>query len=192
MPEVTHFLDQEATSLVYFNNGARAVAYRTASGMWLIGEAEIVDPPPDDGFVYPFNFDFATSEFGTRVDPFGSGKTVFHSGIDGSTSAGVGGGDPVIAAGAGTVAAAGWNVYGSWGTSVIIDHGIVSGNHLKTGYAHMVTGSLTVSVGDSVVAGETIGTVDSTGLSTGNHLHFSTWENGQLINPRNFMMTYGS
>jgi murein DD-endopeptidase MepM/ murein hydrolase activator NlpD len=189
MPEITHLLDNGDNIVVFFNDGSRAMAFAENTNLWILGESGI-GVPPDDLFIWPFNPDFATSEFGIRSNPFGGGKQEFHSGIDGSTAAGAGFGADVIASGAGTVVAAGWNVYGSWGESVIIDHGIISGNRLRTGYAHMISGSLTVSVGDTVIQGEVLGLVDSTGRSTGNHLHFSTWENGKLINPRNFMMTY--
>jgi len=187
MTEATYLYDSGDTIIVGMNNGQRVIAYPTGSDLWLIGEADIV-APPDDAFIYPFNFDFATSEFGWRTDPFGSGNQVFHSGIDGSTGAGVGFGADVIAANGGTVIASGWNVRGGWGNSIIIDHG----SGLWTGYAHMQSGSPFFDVGDTVDRGDVLGLVGSTGSSTGAHLHFSTWDNGTLVNPRNFMVSYGS
>lgn len=192
MPEVTHLFDNADQIIVYMNDGTRAIAWPTIANMWIIGEAGgVVVPPPDTAFMWPFNPDFATSEFGYRTDPFGSGKTVFHTGIDASTSAGVGNGANVLCAGDGTVIAAG-NVRSGWGNAIIIDHGTISGAHLMTGYAHMQAGSPFFNVGDSVDKGDVLGLVGSTGASTGAHLHFSTWENGQFINPRNFMAAYGS
>jgi murein DD-endopeptidase MepM/ murein hydrolase activator NlpD len=186
MPDVKHLFDQGDTCLVFYNDDTIGIAYKAPGGLWIIGESDEGGPGPGANFIYPFNFDNATSEYGWRVDPFDSGKQVFHSGIDGSTSAGVGNGANVIAAGSGTVIAAGSNVRGGWGNAVIIDHG----NGLRTGYAHMQNGSLTVSAGDTVTQGEVIGLVGSTGLSTGAHLHFTTWVNGQTVNPRNFMVDY--
>lgn len=189
MPNVTHVIDTNQGLLVYLNNGTRVLAQPTYGDLWVIGEVDSTTPPPPGGaFIAPFNFDHATSEYGWRADPFGSGKQVFHSGIDGSTSAGVGNGANVIASGAGTVIASGWNVRGGWGNSIILDHG----DGLWTGYAHMQTGSPFFDVGDTVDQGEVLGLVGSTGSSTGAHLHFSTFVNGQTVNPRNFLVDYGS
>jgi murein DD-endopeptidase MepM/ murein hydrolase activator NlpD len=188
MTQVKHMIDLHGGGImVYLNNGTRVLAKPTFNDLWIIGAVDD-DIPPTAAFIAPFNFDFATSEYGWRTDPFGSGKQVFHSGIDGSTAAGVGNGAPVIASGDGVVKIAGWNVWGNWGNSIIIDHG----SGLWTGYAHMQDGSMTVETGDSVSQGDTLGLVGNTGASTGPHLHFSTFVNGQTVNPRNFLMTYGS
>jgi murein DD-endopeptidase MepM/ murein hydrolase activator NlpD len=50
-------------------------------------------------------------------------------------------------------------------------------------YGHMIEGSSTVNVGDTVVAGQIIGRVGNTGSSTGAHLHFEIRENGIAIDP---------
>ncbi|MES2931496.1 MAG: peptidoglycan DD-metalloendopeptidase family protein [Patescibacteria group bacterium] len=76
-------------------------------------------------------------------------------------------GSAINAAAAGTVIISrvgGWN--GGYGNYVVIDHG----NGVQTLYAHMSTDA--VSVGDTVVRGQNIGTVGNTGQSTGYHLHF--------------------
>ena len=76
-------------------------------------------------------------------------------------------GSPINAAAAGTVIVSrvgGWN--GGYGNYVVIDHG----NGVQTLYAHMSTDA--VSVGDTVSRGQNIGTVGTTGQSTGYHLHF--------------------
>lgn len=67
----------------------------------------------------------------------------------------------------------------SYGETVIVRH--TDGG--ATLYAHLENRS--VNKGDVVKAGETIGTADSTGLSTGPHLHFEYVPNGQLIKSKN-------
>ena len=69
--------------------------------------------------------------------------------------------------------------YRSYGEYVVIDHH----DGTMTLYAHMYPDSRTVSVGDTVVQGQVIGTVGTTGNSTGNHLHFEVRINGRCVNP---------
>ena len=65
----------------------------------------------------------------------------------------------------------------SYGNHVIVDHG----NGIKSLYAHM--SKITVEVGQEVDKNTVLGTVGSTGLSTGPHLHLEVIDNGQNINP---------
>ena len=119
-----------------------------------------------------------TSYFGNRVHPI-YGNTRFHSGID----IGAGFGDAIMAAASGTVIYVETPVPGqNWGGSgygnyLIIDHG----NGVSTLYAHCTT--ISVSNGASVSAGQQIGTVGSTGGSTGAHLHFEVRVNGERVDP---------
>ena len=78
------------------------------------------------------------------------------------------GGEPaILASQGGTVTTAGWS-NGGYGYYAIIDHG----NGYRTLYAHMATGSIVVKAGDRISQGQKIGTMGSTGRSTGPHLHF--------------------
>ena len=70
---------------------------------------------------------------------------------------------------------------GGYGNVVIIDHG----DGLETRYAHCAT--LTVQAGDKVPEGAVVGTVGSTGRSTGPHLHFEVRQDGLPTNPTNFV-----
>ena len=88
-------------------------------------------------------------------------------------------GDPIKAASAGKVILAG--VKGGFGNTIMIDHG----GGMVTLYAHQ--SKLGVSVGESVQAGETIGYIGSTGLSTGPHLHFEVRINGTPKNPAKYL-----
>ena len=99
----------------------------------------------------------------------------FHPGID----IGAAFGTPVRAAQAGTVRAAGW--VGGWGRKVIIVHD----PGLDTLYAHL--SRTLVWSGERVQQGTVIGTVGSTGLSTGPHLHFGVLRNGHAVNPVRYL-----
>jgi murein DD-endopeptidase MepM/ murein hydrolase activator NlpD len=113
-----------------------------------------------------------TCPFGPRIHPI-THRPSFHEGID----LGCPGGTPIHAAATGRVVLAGW--YGPYGQAVIIDHG----SGISTLYGHTMTGTLRVHVGQIVQRGQVIAEVDSTGLSTGNHLHFGKYVNGRAVNP---------
>ncbi len=84
---------------------------------------------------------------------------------------------PIRAAGKGRVIFAGTK--GGYGKTVIIQHE----NGYKTLYAHMQKIDRKIRAGVSVAQGKQIGTVGSTGLSTGPHLHFGLYKNGNAVNP---------
>lgn len=111
-----------------------------------------------------------TSEFGWRESPT-AGASSNHPGLD----IGAPEGTPVYAAGAGEVTTAG--SYGGYGNAVVIDHG----NGLETLYGHL--SKVLVSVGEMVNQMQEIGAVGSTGISTGPHLHFGIYQNGEAIDP---------
>ncbi len=115
-----------------------------------------------------------TSYFGYRTSPT-AGASSNHKGIDISAPFGT----PIIAALAGTVIASseGW----AEGKYVIIDHG----NGYKTLYMHMSQRNC-VS-GQHVSQGQVIGYVGSTGISTGNHLHFAVTVNNVYQNPLSYV-----
>jgi len=119
-----------------------------------------------------------TSPFGWRMHPV-LHKRIFHAGID--ISGGGINGKPILAAGGGTVIAAGSR--GGYGNVVMIDHG----NGVVTVYGHQQNGGIRVSVGQRVKRGQRIGTVGSTGMSTGPHLHFEVRVNGSAVNPLNYL-----
>jgi murein DD-endopeptidase MepM/ murein hydrolase activator NlpD len=68
-----------------------------------------------------------------------------------------------------------------YGTTVEIDHG----NGYVTRYAH--NSRLVRRVGALVRAGDEIAKAGSTGRSTGAHVHFEVWQNGQVMDPRRFL-----
>ncbi len=111
-----------------------------------------------------------SSGFGIRVHPI-LGDVRMHTGIDFA----VGTGFPIKAAGPGIVVWAGPR--GGYGNAVIIDHR----NGLGTLYAHQ--SRVNVTVGQKVTAGQVVGFVGQTGMSTGPHLHFEVRELGAPIDP---------
>lgn len=115
-----------------------------------------------------------TSEFGYRRDPFTRGGAL-HTGLDLRGETGM----PALAAAAGTVVTAEWS--GGYGNMVEIDHG----NGIATRYGHL--SGIAVTMGETVVAGETIGRVGSTGRSTGAHLHYEVRINGEPVDPQRFL-----
>jgi len=103
----------------------------------------------------------------------------FHEGIDFPAEVGT----PIEAAASGKVVYA--EVHPAYGKMLEIDHG----NGLVTRYAHC--SSLSVKEGDLVVRGQRVGTVGSTGRSTGPHLHFEVRLNGAPQNPARFLQPTG-
>lgn len=115
-----------------------------------------------------------TSEYGERVSPT-SGASSYHRGIDIGASYGA----DIIAAADGMVTTASYS--SSAGNYVMIDHG----GGLYTVYMH--ASSLTVSAGQTVTAGQVVAKVGSTGISTGNHLHFGVSLNGSYVSPWGYL-----
>lgn len=101
----------------------------------------------------------------------------FHGGID--IMAGYGA--TIVAASPGVVSNVSFS--GGWGQYVIVDHG----GGVTTLYAHMIEGSPTVSVGQSVGAGEMLGSVGSSGYSTVAHLHFEVYVGGSRVDPMGWL-----
>jgi len=111
-----------------------------------------------------------SSGFGYRSAPCGACSSL-HQGLDFNPGMGA----PIGAVAAGTVRVSG--TYFSYGTAVVIDH-VVDGREVSTLYGHMIPGSSPLKVGDTVEAGEFIGKVGSSGVSTGAHLHLEVWMDG--------------
>lgn len=117
-----------------------------------------------------------SSPYGYRIHPLSSGKE-FHPGIDLAADKGT----PVYATADGAVdfSKDGWN--GGYGTLVKLDHSF----GFKTYYAHL--SATAVKKGDFVRKGQLIAYVGSTGISSGNHLHYEVRFLGSHIDPINFL-----
>lgn len=114
-----------------------------------------------------------TSPFGMRDHPVNGGIKP-HEGIDVAAPINT----PVVAVADGVVTATGW--MGGYGISVIIQHS----GAMKTRYSHL--NEVALQAGSRVKAGDVIGYVGSTGVSTGSHLHFEVLIAGRPVNPLNY------
>ncbi len=122
-------------------------------------------------FLFPLaSYKYVSSDYGPRNAPT-AGASTFHKGIDFAAAYGT----DIYAAYDGEVAAASYS--GAMGNYIMIDHG----DGLYTVYEHC--SALYVQKGDKVVMGQTIAAVGSTGISTGNHLHFGVRRNGEYTSP---------
>lgn len=106
-----------------------------------------------------------TSSYGWRISPI-SGEALLHEGVDWAAPQGT----PIYAAAAGVVTEVDYN--GHSGYYVGLTHYTPDGGSFQTYYRHQTEGGIVVALGQEVAAGERIGTVGSTGWSTGAHLHF--------------------
>ena len=114
------------------------------------------------------------SGYGRRYHPILK-VTRMHTGVDFSAKTGT----PIYATGDATVVAAGKNLneYSGYGIVCVLDHGF----GYRTLYAHMH--DVQVRQGQKVKRGEQIGSVGSTGMSKGSHLHYEVIQNGKKVNP---------
>ena len=156
-------------------------------GGFVGGGGEIIDPDTDwEGtgiFQWPLPQSYPiTSRFGYREDPF-TGEIAYHSGTD----IGAPGGTPILAAADGTVTIA--NAIDSWGGGYGYHIKINHNDTFDTLYAHC--SSICVTVGQEVKQGEVIGYVGTTGNSTGNHLHFEVWQNGERTDALGYFKAKG-
>ena len=115
-----------------------------------------------------------SSKFGNRFHPIRK-ERCFHTGLDMAAQYAT----TVHSTASGTVIFAG--VTNGYGKKVVVAHryGFV------TCYAHLTY--IYAKVGQRVRKGECIGFVGSTGMSTGNHLHYEIIKNKRFINPINFI-----
>lgn len=114
-------------------------------------------------------------DFGWRRNPFSGNSSEFHSGLDISGEKG----DIIVAPANGIVIKAGWS--GGYGNMIEISHG----SGLSTRYGHL--SQIDVEIGESIVRGQEIGNVGSTGRSTGPHLHYEVRMDDKPINPHVYL-----
>lgn len=126
-------------------------------------------------FMHPLGGGAVSSPFGYRYHPFSNAR-LFHTGIDFAVDFGT----PVFAAADGVVQEI--NREPLLGLSVLVAHR----GEYETMYAHLQ--EAIVTVGDRIRAGETVGFVGSTGMSTGPHLHFEVRFRGTPRDPGQYIL----
>ncbi len=129
------------------------------------------------GFIRPVNAK-PGSAFGRRFHPILK-YWRNHNGTDFGAACNT----PLYAAQSGTVVTA--RTQGGFGNYVVIDHGVIGGASIMTGYAHQ--SRMAVQPGQRVSAGQLIGYVGTTGLSTGCHLHLQVYKNGKVVDPLSYI-----
>ena len=115
-----------------------------------------------------------TSPFGQRFHPIFR-EWRLHAGVDLSAPCGT----RIVAAAAGTVTHVGFDASGGW--RLVVDHGVLGGSQVATSYLHAQ--GYSVRLGDRVARGQVVGSVGSTGWSTGCHLHLSARVDGRVVDP---------
>ncbi|MEA3337313.1 MAG: M23 family metallopeptidase [Chloroflexota bacterium] len=134
------------------------------------GDRTLPEPPASQGPLAPWRAqDFVWPAYGRLTQVF---WLPAHPAIDIGSPLGT----PVRAADAGRVVVTVWSSEG-YGNHVVISHP----DGYRTLYAHL--DSINISVGENVARAELIGTVGSTGRSTGPHLHFEVSFSGRRYNP---------
>ena len=126
----------------------------------------------------PLNGARLSSAFGNRKHPI-LGFTKMHRGVDFAAPIGT----PIFAAGDGIIELSGWN--GAYGKYIRIKHN----GTFKTAYAHL--SKIYKKRGSRIKQGEIIGSLGSTGRSTGPHLHYEILINGRQVNPLRIKLPSG-
>ena len=116
-----------------------------------------------------------TSVFGLRLHPIFK-EWRMHNGVDLSAPCGT----PLYAGADAVVTHMGYDASGGW--RLVLAHGRVGGVDLRSVYLHAQ--GYRVRAGDRVARGELVGTMGTTGWSTGCHLHFSTKVDGRHVDPQ--------
>ena len=113
--------------------------------------------------------------FGMKHDPF-TGYKQMHRGIDIANHTGT----PIVATADGRVSKVARN--GGMGLMVTIDHGY----GFVSRYGHLSKSN--VKTGQRVKRGDVVALMGSSGYSTGPHLHYEVWRNGQALNPSKYIL----
>lgn len=153
-----------------------AMTYLSGQSLGGCGDGSIVAPIVGDNLVITSG----AGQRGRYSDYSGQYVNRPHNGLD------LVGGSEIVSMAKGTVTLA-QDRYDGYGTAVKIDHG----NGMQSLYVHMVEGSLKVSQGATVSAGQPLGIMGNTGDSDGVHLHFEVWQDDVRINPYPLLVENG-
>ena len=155
------------------------LASDAATGRQLVADGATVTPA--ESWTLPLHGE-DTQDFGPTpyyFEPAMTYRGVYYPHFHDGTDIAVPWGTPVLAPARGVVVFAGTMGDGAVVVVMAHDAGLVSM------YAHLENRvfPLPVKAGDTVQAGDRIGNVGLTGVTTGTHLHWSVWRNGKLIDP---------
>jgi murein DD-endopeptidase MepM/ murein hydrolase activator NlpD len=140
---------------------------------------DVPDEPSDNGGRLSKPIDtYITSPFGMRFHPI-----LHYWKLHDGTDFGAGCGTPIRAAASGVVTDKYYN--GGYGNRLFISHGVIDGSSITTVYNHL--SRYKAHVGERVSRGEIIGYVGTTGYSTGCHLHFMVYQDGNVVNPMKWL-----
>jgi len=162
----------DANEILTENISAGAVIFIPGGKMDTNALNRAIKRPVIEKMIYPVSNRRVTSNYGWREDPVNpvAGQMTFHRAVDLAGKMG----DPVKAALKGTVLHVDSNR--NLGNFIILKHG-----EYQTLYAHL--SAVSVKAGEEVSQGQLIGKVGETGYTTGPHLHFEVFRNGNRINP---------
>jgi len=177
---------------VLVNSAAQGSCLPNSIGSAAPGSGDsVADPAVPEAsrvvFPLPVGSWVRTSGFGMRVHPI-TGVRKLHTGVDYAAPAGT----RIMSVADGRVAFAG--PAAGYGNLILITH-TVGGRVVASGYAHMASSGIHVGVGDTVVAGQHIGDVGSTGYSTGSHLQLEIrpgGANGAPVDPEPWLASHGA
>lgn len=159
-----NYIQSQIEDLTVENKALTSILQQTSSSGTPNGTSSFINPTSGT----------YTSKYGPRIHPI-TKKQSFHTGQDIANSYGT----TIVAADSGTVVRASYN--GAYGNAIVVDHG----NGYSTMYAHLQ--AFSVSTGDTVSQGQKIGEMGSTGWSTGPHLHYEVWYQGQHTDPMKYL-----
>jgi murein DD-endopeptidase MepM/ murein hydrolase activator NlpD len=134
-------------------------------------------PNDSSSLSWPINT-YITSPYGMRFHPI-----LHYWKLHDGTDFGGGCGTPIHAAASGVITDRYYN--GGYGNRLFLNNGIIHGSAITTVYNHL--SRYKVRVGQHVNKGQVIGYVGTTGYSTGCHLHFMVYQDGQVVNPMNWL-----
>lgn len=156
---------------------AAMAAASASSGGYVDTSGDVFVPASAGTFIWPFDQSYPiTSGFVNRISPIW-GSAELHTGLD----IGAPYGTTIRASAAGRVLVSEFN-NGGYGNYVVIDHG----NGYSTLYGHASLNL--VQAGQTVVQGQAIAQVGSTGWSTGPHLHFEIRINNSPVDPSSYVL----
>lgn len=166
---------KEVAAQVVYKNGLKVSQETLGEKVLKEPVTKIVARGTKADVVYRGSGRFVWPAVGRITSRYGYRGRELHTGVDIANSRGT----TIRAADDGTVTFAGRR--GNYGNLIIINHG----GGIETYYAHC--NSINVSVGDKVQQGEKIGTIGTTGRTTGPHVHFEVRINGNHKNPLNYL-----